>query len=422
MAKKIIIAGGGLSGLTCANRLQAKGYKPVLLEAADELGGRIRTDRHKGFLLDRGFQVLLNSYPTPQRLLDFNSLKLGSFEPGALIRMGQRFHQLSDPWRRPGHLFSTAFSRVATFPDKIRMWKLRRETSRLAANSGEWLPEKTTLQYLREFGFSNRLIDRFFRPFFGGVFLEESLATSCRKFTYLFHLFSTGLACLPNQGMQSIIRQLAEPLPHDQIRLGTRIENLSSSHVQLESGEILQADEVVLATDLQAAQQISGSPADGGSHGVGCFYFAADRSPLRGRWLVLNGDEEGPINGLCVPSDASPGYAPVGKSLVSVTVLDTHGDPHAEGLLQQVREQLRGWYGSPVDDWEHLKTYSIPNALPVQEREPTFEAPAGEAGAGQGTPEQKSPVRCGDYLQFASIEGAMSSGTRAAEQVLARLR
>ena len=56
--------------------------------------------------------------------------------------------------------------------------------------------------------------------------------------------------------------------------------------------------------------------------------------------LVLNGEGDGPIHHLSVPSDVQPTYAPPGQSLISITVL---GDPAQsdDDLQQSVLEQLR---------------------------------------------------------------------------------
>ena len=71
----VIIVGAGLAGLACAADLAAAGSSVTVLESADGVGGRMRTDRvntgrRDRFLLDRGFQVFNTSYPQVQRRLD----------------------------------------------------------------------------------------------------------------------------------------------------------------------------------------------------------------------------------------------------------------------------------------------------------------------------------------------------------------
>ena len=57
----VVVVGAGIAGLSCAATLQQAGVKALVLEAADGVGGRVRTDVQDGFLLDRGFQIFLTS-------------------------------------------------------------------------------------------------------------------------------------------------------------------------------------------------------------------------------------------------------------------------------------------------------------------------------------------------------------------------
>jgi uncharacterized protein with NAD-binding domain and iron-sulfur cluster len=41
----VYVVGAGLAGLRCARRLHDKGVAATVLEAADGVGGRVRTDR-----------------------------------------------------------------------------------------------------------------------------------------------------------------------------------------------------------------------------------------------------------------------------------------------------------------------------------------------------------------------------------------
>ena len=79
--KKVLIVGGGLAGLACAIRLHEAGGHPLIFEGSDGVGGRVRTDRVDGFLLDRGFQVFLDAYPVAGALLDKDKLDLTHLPP-----------------------------------------------------------------------------------------------------------------------------------------------------------------------------------------------------------------------------------------------------------------------------------------------------------------------------------------------------
>lgn len=407
MTSDVIIVGGGLAGLACARELQSRGIQPLVLEASDRVGGRVRTDVVDGYRLDRGFQVLLDSYPEAVRVLDQPALDLQPFAAGALVRFAGAFHPLSDPWRRPVAAVRSLFSPIGSVADKLRIASLRARVLRGTVEERFRDPELTTLDALQQAGFSPAMIERFFRPFLGGIFLEPDLATSSRMFHFVFRMFSTGSACLPAEGMEAISRQLAAPLPPDSVRCGMRVVQARPGVVQLDTGEELTARAVVVAVEGPEAAALLGETIPSDGVGVTCLYFAAPRSPVDGPLLVLNGDGRGPINNLCVPSAVAPSYGSGDEHLVSVTVL---GMPPAEGLERAVREQLTAWYGAEVRGWRHLRTYRIPYALPRQ-APPALSVP-------------QRPVRwqpglyvCGDHRETASIEGAMLSGRRAAEAV-----
>ena len=409
MKQDVVIVGAGLSGLCCARQLQQQGVGFVLLESSDRVGGRIRTDIVEEFRLDRGFQVFLTSYPEAKRILDYELLQLKPFLPGALVRYNGHFHELTDPWRRPFAAVRSLWSPIGSLADKLRVASLRRQSLRGTIEDRFRDPETTSLQRLQRTGFSTSMIDRFFKPFLGGIFLDSELRSSSRMLHFVFRMFSTGEACLPAEGMEAIPRQLASTLPPECIRIGTKVAQVQDAKVTLITGEEITAKAIVVATEGPAAAELLGETIPTSGQGVTCLYFSAPRSPIDKPILVLNGDSRGPINNLCVPTIAAPLYGPSDRSLISITTLGIAND-HV--LLQaEVVKQLGEWFGTPVREWKHLRTYSIPYALPSQ-----F-PPA------LSTPER--PVRwrsgiyiCGDHRDNASIQGAMVSGRRAADAVI----
>ena len=152
MIADVIVIGAGISGLACAMAVRQNGLTPLVLDAADAVGGRLRTDKHGGFLLDRGFQVLQTWYPEARRLLDYDALDLRPFDPGAPVRFDGRFHRVTDIWRRPSRLLEMALSSVATAGDKLRLLTLRRRALQGDLKELYQRPEKAALaifvQYL----------------------------------------------------------------------------------------------------------------------------------------------------------------------------------------------------------------------------------------------------------------------------------
>lgn len=410
MSNPIVIIGGGLAGLTCATQLHEAGIEFVLLEASDSVGGRVRTDNIDGFLLDRGFQVLLTAYPEAQRLLDYDALNLQAFEPGSIIRTDGRIHRISDPWRRPQNALQTAFAQIGGFADKLRIGRLRWDACRGPLEQVFQRPDRTTEKELTRRGFTPDMVEKFLRPFLGGVFLDADLQTSCRMMSFVFRMFSQGDTALPANGMGTIPRQLAERLPQDSIRLSSPVNAIDSGRVTLNTGTVIPSDRVIIATEQSAAAKLLPELASSRSpRSVRCLYFSASEPPIEEKMLVLNGTGHGVVNNLCIPSQVAKKYAPVGKSLISATVLKS--ELVNDDLLASVTEQMREWFGASVDDWQHLRTYTIPYALPNQ-MTPAFDPPL------QPVTLRDDILVCGDYRTNGSINGAMQSGRLVAEEIL----
>ena len=407
----VIIVGAGLSGLCCALELQEKGISCQIVEKLDQVGGRVRTDKVDDFLLDRGFQVLLTAYPEAQRLLDYKALDLQRFYNGALIHKKGSFHRVADPLRHPDKAFATLRAPIGSIGDKIRMLPLRRNLLASTLDDLFSKPETTTLDALkRRWSFSDRMIDDFFRPFIGGVTLDRSLKTSSRSFEFVMQMFSKGDAAVPAQGMQAIPEQLASRLAEGTIHFNTIVKGVDEQQgIIWEDGSSTKPKAIVVATEGPAASTITGSLPAPRSQSVACLYFSAAKAPIDEPVLMLNSNSSGLVNNVVVMSAVAPSYAPPGAALLSVSVL---GTPTLDdsSLVQAVQEELRPWFGSEVQQWQHIKTYRITHALPVQEP-PALEPPEKPSRLESGI------FICGDHRGHASIQGAMHSGTRTAHAI-----
>ncbi len=407
----VIVVGAGLAGLNCARELVRLGRSVRVLDAADTVGGRIRTELHQGFRLDRGFQVLQTAYPEASTALDLSALDMRAFVPGALIRIDGRFHRIADPWRQPLTALTTLFSPVGTPADKMRMVLLRRQVLAASLDQLYARPETTTGARLRELGFSDAIIERFFRPFLAGVFFDPTLSVSSRAFEFCFRAFAAGDTAVPAAGMDAIPAQLAAALPANTVRTSARVTTLNEGGVTLESGERIPAKVVVVATDGASTGRLLGDERIPGRRGTTCLYFAAGAPPVDEPILMLDATGRGPVNSLVVPTLLSRNYAPAGKSLIAVNVLGIPAQSDAT-LEAAVRLQLRDWFGGNVDGWHHLKTFRIADALPMQI--PPVENPRfHEARRADWL------YVCGEYGNAPTINWALYSGRRAAEALVA---
>lgn len=408
----VIIVGAGLAGLSCALELQRQGVGVRILEASDDVGGRVRTDEVEGFLLDRGFQVYLDAYPEGQRLLDYGELRLGAFHPGAMVRFSGKWYQVSDPYRNLFEALRHSINPIGSLGDKMRVLTLRKRVLRRSWQDLFTSKEMTARALLDGLGFSARMINRFFRPLFGGVMLDPSLSVSSRFFEFTFRMMAQGNVSLPSDGMGAIPRQLANRLKPGTVRLNTRVRGIvpqgAGVRVELESGETYSAENVVIATEGPAAMKLlPGFPVVRSRH-VTTLYFAADHAPKSGPWIMLNGNNEWPINTVAVTSEAQPALAPDRQALIAVTVLGRMMDSDSN-LEAQVRDQLKRWFGRTAERWRLLRIYRIQHAHPDTSPRPLEET---------STIHQPGIFVCGDHTSVPTIHHALRSGRRAAQAVI----
>jgi phytoene dehydrogenase-like protein len=408
----VLIVGAGLAGLCCGRRLAGCGVPFRILEASDGVGGRVRTDLVDGFRLDRGFQIYLTAYPEGRRVLDLDALDLRPFARGALVRVGGKFHRVADPRAEPLAAARSLVNPVGTARDKLRLVPFTWDITAGKLEDQFTKDERLTLDLLRWNGrFTDRMIDRLFRPFFGGVALDKTLATSGRFFRFVFRMFAEGPGAVPAAGMQAIPDQIAAGLPAGSVRLNAPVERVGHREVTLAGGETITARAIVVAADGPAAAKLLGDEVpDPGSNGSTTLYYAADRPPVDEPVLCLDGENRGPVNSLVVLSNAAPAYAPPGQALVSASCVGLFPESDPE-LGRKVRDQLTDWFGPDVAGWRLLRVYRIPHSLPDQT-------------AGKLDPWQR-PVRlrpglyvCGDHRDNGSIDGAMTSGFRAAQAAM----
>ena len=405
----VIIVGAGMAGLSCAVHLQAAGLNPLLIDSSDRVGGRVRTDVVDGFLLDRGFQVYLDAYPQTGDLLDLKALDLRKFEPGAMVFNGKRLYRLMDVFRCPASAWTSATAPIGGFIDKLRVGVMRTQILGSTLEQIADREDRTTESYLRGRGFSESMIDSFFRSFYGGIFLESELRTSSRMFEFTFKMFGHGSATLPAKGMGEISKQLAARLSPDSITLNQKVVGVDSRSVTLSSGEQIHGRAVVLATNATSVGLLLPDLKERMPEwrSVTNLYFCAPSSPINESIICLNGSGEGVVNNVCALTDTAPDYSPDERALISVSVLGLHPE---EGLPVKVQQELMGWFGDCVAQWCHLRTDLIPEALPEQ-------IPKAQKDK-LGFIQQKGIYVCGDHATSASIEGAVISGRRAAEAIV----
>jgi|3_EtaG_2_1085321.scaffolds.fasta_scaffold18766_2 phytoene dehydrogenase-like protein len=413
--EKVIIIGAGIAGLTAAIELEKAGFKPSILEGSDSIGGRVKTDKVGDYLLDHGFQVLLTAYPEAQHYLDYEKLNLKKFTPGALIVDSKNGnYTITDPLRQPASLFSMLFSPIGSFSDKWKIFQWNRELKKLTIEKIFAKTETTSLDFLREKGFSETIINQFFRPFFGGIFLENRLDTSSRMLEFVFKMFGEGHAAIPKAGMKAIPEMLASNLAQTDIRFNQRVEKVGLKKVTLDNGDELDADVIIIATKPDALlPQLAGQFTE--DQFVTNLNFSSDIDPIGKSLIALIPDEKYLINNISVMNNTSYSYAPEGSYLLSVSVTQNYQENDKQLKSRILKELLEVFPELENATIEHLKTYYIDNALPQIDDFQNKMKPS-------QSKIQDGIYLAGDYLLNGSINAAMASGRYAAHAVFEDLK
>jgi len=391
--KPYLIIGAGLAGLACAKIFHDQQIPYLVIEADDKVGGRIQSDLHENeFILDRGFQVLLNSYPELKYFLNLDALKLQPFNSGAIIYQGRSHALIANPLKHPQLLFKSLTSKVMSPQDALRVSRLILAASRVT--DFESLKQQTTLDYLKSLGLSNRFIDQFWRPFMSGVMIDRSLSLDANYFLFLVRCFGLGSVSVPELGMGEIPKQMAASLDKSKIMTNTRVIEFGTSHVVTESGATIEGRSVIRAhnPNWQA-----------GSRSVTTYYFTAAQKPEWQKWLVLIPQHFGlNLNQLALMSSVSPAYSKKGRPLISATLIGVDNSISTATIESEINLIAGRNLGLT-----HLRTDIIKNALPFL---PSHITPQSDLGLNE----------CGDHLSSPSIHGALQSGRKLANHLIKR--
>ena len=410
----VVVIGAGVAGLAAARRLSIAGREVCVIDASDDLGGRIRTDEVDGLLLDRGFQLYNPSYSEGLSVLDLKALDVKSFSPGVIVSIDGRNYKMADPKREPSWAIDSLLAPVGKISSKLRFAKYAVGLALSKTNSRTY--DQRTDAFLRA-KFGKDLTDKVLRPFLAGVFLEPELETSKRFFDIALKSFIAGSPGVPRAGMQAIPRQLATQLPSGSIHLNVTAQAVASTMVRTDQGDI-RCRSVVIATNARSAALLIPSLKVPASNSVTTWYHLADclgsdltdgKSTLIIDGKKFNGSYDDPTRPLVntvVISNAAPSYASDNRTLISSSAIGVHPSTQAES---QVRSHLAALYKVPTSNWSHVATYPIPDALPLM---------AAPHDVEQSVRLSVGVYIAGDYRQVSSINGALASGRRAAEALL----
>jgi phytoene dehydrogenase-like protein len=428
---EVLVIGAGLAGLRCAALLLEAGVDVRVIEAGDEIGGRVRSEHVDGFILDVGFQVLNPAYAAVRATVDVAALGLQRMPPGVRVLTDRGRQTLADParmllgpTRAPGAIVPTL---TGTLSRPAELWALGRWAAPLLTgiHREHGLPRHllearadSSLRDSLDRSGAHGLLRSTLERFLAGVVLDDEGETSTAFALLLLRSFVRGTPGVPAGGMEALPAAVAAPL-EDRITTGVRVVGVrrDGSGVEVayggDAGGTMRAHRVVVATDAWSAEQILGADAIAAPapKGVVTDWYTVDE-PVDDTGLlhVDVRDAAGPVVNTSVISAAAPTYAPVGRHLVQVSsLLDAARGAVPEPETRRHAAQL---LGASAEGWELLRRHEIPHALPAQ--------PA-PLRVRQSQRIDDVTWVCGDHRDTGSIQGALVSGARAAHGVLASL-
>tara|TARA_B100000809_G_scaffold72567_2_gene70300 strand:+ start:3667 stop:4917 length:1251 start_codon:yes stop_codon:yes gene_type:complete len=406
---KIHIIGAGVSGLVAARVLEDNGYSALIIEATDRVGGRVKTDIVNGYQLDHGFQVLLTAYPVAQKYLDFESLDMQRLLPGASIFKNNKQKIIGDPLKDFSLLFSTLFSGIGTFSDKLKILKLNNSLKGKNISAIFSEKEKSTFSYLSDFGFSNEIITDFFNPFFSGIFLESQLETSSRMFEFIYKMFGEDSVAIPRAGIEAIPKQLLKNLKNTSFKFNTKVTSVIDGEITLNDHTKLESNFTIIAAD---ASNLIPSFKNNLIKWNSCYtlYFETESRVIRKQLIGLIPKRGTLINNIFYHTSLKTNKS-ANKELLSVTVIDNKNLTDRV-LIDRVKIELKEHCG--IDSCKFIKQYTIPRALPKL-NDLQYEKLPSE------TTLTNKLFLAGDTQLNGSLNAAMISGERAAMGVIERL-
>ena len=398
-----VIIGAGVSGLACASILEKHKKEYLIVEKTNRVGGRVGSIYENDYIFDVGFQVYNTAYKESSRFLDLKNIDLQLFKPGSIIHDGTKFHMVSDPFRDPKNLFSSLFSSLSSFSDKLKVLLLIFELSNYRIEN-DISSDVTTLDYLKQRKFSEKFIELFFYPFFSGIFLEKDLNTSSKFFKYVFSNFSKGMACIPKNGMQKIPDSISNNINEKNILFDHALIKVGDSKVLSFSNNInIKADNIVFTGGSEKLIKIKSAE----YNSVCNLYFETDIDIVNGKYIHLFPKDD-LINNIAILNKVSPSYC-ASNNLLSISIL---GDYSTLDIpFNAIKKRLSNYFGGSESNYDLVKRFDIKRAT-INQNKDFFKQRNSILDGGI--------IVSGQNTVNGSIEGAICSGLNASNYIITK--
>jgi protoporphyrinogen oxidase len=399
----IVIVGAGLAGLNCAFNLEKNNIDYLLIEKSENVGGRLGSRLLNDFIIDEGFQVLLDSYEELDKTLDKKELEPRYFKQGALLRIEDNLVTFQSPISSIKAFISFIFESKISLNDKLQLASLSFYVLLNDSNTLLNTNELSSAEYIQK-KFSKSLINSFFRPFLGGVFLDYELKTRTGFMFYIFKKFMFGKTFVPKDGMNTLPKKIAAKIPNEKLVLKTAVSKIGINSIFLENGEEIQANTIVIASNPGALNALGINEPKVVFNNSFTYYFTTEAKIPENlsKTLILNSKENEILRHFCVISTVSEAYAPNSKNLISVSIQNQ--DENELSTIEKIKTELNFWLEGEI---KFLHKIEIPESLSLFENYSELDYKIKE-----------NVYRCGDYMRFPSTNAALKTGRELAELLL----
>jgi oxygen-dependent protoporphyrinogen oxidase len=433
---QVLIVGGGLAGLSAAHRLQTFGARVTVLEAEPQLGGRLRCDTLAGFTFEPMPHALPQSCPDLFGLVRelglSSTVRRTSLERVLELRHGA-VRVLDTDWR-------VAVGDGLWVPGlgALRERRVRDLISWLGDRLNPRLPEADTRLDDRSVADFARLyldstIDaRLFDPL---LEVHFGLASAHTSRLLLFQLLDSWGKPRVVQSFELCDVPVRLAAQITDVRTGLRVESVAPNGraVRLESGKLLEVDAVVLATpatevlklvpELSPVEQAFFESATYAQRtSLAVVLEGPLNIPIPTVWVAAPGGKNGsPLSAIMDLTPWQKGPAPSGLSLVLLCARSAFTEAHraasddeiANVLLEQAESFQPGF----------RRRVRAPRLNREAQATPCFGVGRYRQIARFREERQRRESRkglffCGDYLVGPHLEAAVSSGLRAARDVI----
>ena len=451
----VVVIGGGISGLAAAEELLRSDsrVRVTLIDAAATLGGMIGTERHDGYVIETGPDVLLAAKPAGIEFcarVGVGDRLQGTAPAGrAFVRRGTRLDRLPSGLSGlvPAETGPLLGSRLLRWSGKVRAL-----AEPLVPRRRDGAEESVEAFVTRRLG--REMYEWLVEPLLSGIFAGDGSRLSINAAFPQLKAWETQYGSLvrgarrrkpaPGSAFVSLPGGLAELVDatvatlcasgRTAIRSGTLVRSVGAAYgaqpvVVLDAGERLTADAVIVAASPaataglihdeapEAARLLTGMPASSVAIVTLGYDSASIRRPLDATGYVVPRADPGPVLACTWSSAKFPGRAPAGKALLRVFFGGGGREAAArqadDWLLAEARHEIETVLGASGDP-ELVRVVRWTDAMP--------QYTLGHRARVEAVREQVSRrpwlALAGNAYEGVGIPDCIRSGQRAARRVL----